>query len=198
MLLAAIPVDRVSLALAVLTVVAQALVVVFVGLALRARSSSRHRDLLHQIARPAPQLAATVALTATLGSLYFSEIADFTPCVLCWYQRICMYPLVLVLAAAAIWRPRGWWWLALPQVLVGAAISVYHYQLERFPNQHSLSCEIENPCTLVWIWKFGYISIPMMALSAFLLIATLLLIARWSDRAALATTTDTEPTTPEE
>ena len=116
-------------------------------------------------------LAWGVALVCTLGSLYFSEVAHFVPCKLCWYQRICMYPLVVMLGVAA-WRQRIEIARAtLPLVAIGAAISTYHYLLERFPSMESAaSCDPSAPCTLVWVWRFHYLSIPAMALSGFALI----------------------------
>jgi disulfide bond formation protein DsbB len=87
-----------------------------------------------------------------------------------------MYPLALVLAIAAIRSDLGIRRYVLPVVAVGAAISVYHYQLERFPEQTTLACSVEIPCTTVWVWQLHYISIPFMAFSAFALIAALLLI----------------------
>jgi disulfide bond formation protein DsbB len=122
-------------------------------------------------------LAWIVALVATLGSLYFSEVAHFVRCPLCWYQRIAMYPLAIVLGIAALRSDYGIRRYVLPLVAIGAAISVYHYQLERFPSQTSLACSVDVPCTAVWVWRFHYISIPFMALSAFALIAALLLLA---------------------
>ena len=112
------------------------------------------------------------------GEFYFSEIAHFVPCKLCWYQRICMYPLVVVLGVAA-WRQRteiaG---ATLPLVAIGAAISTYHYLLERFPSwEGAASCDPSAPCTIVWVWRFHYLSIPAMALSGFALIAVLILTA---------------------
>jgi disulfide bond formation protein DsbB len=88
-----------------------------------------------------------------------------------------MYPLVVVLGVAALRSDRGVRRYALPVVSIGAAFSVYHYQLERFPSQGGLACFVDAPCTTVWVWRFHYISIPFMALSAFALIATLLLLA---------------------
>lgn len=123
-------------------------------------------------------LAFAVALTATLGSLYLSEVAHFVPCTLCWYQRIAMYPLVPILLVAAVKRDAAVWRYAAPLAVIGSAISIYHYQLERFPDQTSVSCTLEAPCTVVWIWRFHYISIPFMALSGFALIIALLLVAR--------------------
>ena len=108
-------------------------------------------------------LAFLVALTATLGSLYLSEVAHFVPCKLCWYQRIAMYSLVPILAIAAWKRDVSVVRYVVP-LAIGAAISICHYQLERFPGQASVSCSADAPCTVVWIWKFHFVSIPLMAL----------------------------------
>jgi disulfide bond formation protein DsbB len=121
-------------------------------------------------------LAWVVALTCTLGSLYLSEIAHFIPCTLCWYQRIAMYPLAVLLLVAAIKRSTEIARATLPLIAIGAAISTYHYLLERFPSMAGAgTCDPAAPCTIVWIWRFHYLSIPAMALSGFLLIATLIL-----------------------
>jgi disulfide bond formation protein DsbB len=119
-------------------------------------------------------VAATVAVVAMAGSLYFSEVADFPPCRLCWYQRICMYPLAVILGIAALRRDRGVRWYALPLALAGTAISTYHILVERFPSLESGSCDPANPCSIVWVEELGYLTIPTMALSGFVLIAVLL------------------------
>jgi disulfide bond formation protein DsbB len=124
------------------------------------------------------QLAFVVALVATLGSLWLSEGAHFVPCRLCWYQRIAMYPMAVILGIAAVRRDRGVRVYALPVVLIGATISVWHVLVERFPSlEEATSCDPANPCSLIWVERFGYLTIPTMALSAFALIATLLLLA---------------------
>lgn len=85
----------------------------------------------------------------------------------------------MVLLIAALRRDRDHWHRAVPVAAIGAVTSVYHYQLERFPHQSALaSCSAEAPCTVVWVWRFHYISIPLMALSGFALIVALLLVAR--------------------
>jgi len=172
----------VTLFLALLTVAAQLAVAVAVVLAQAGRWSPAAARLRHglaaAVAPQALQLAFLVALGATLGSLYLSEVAHFTPCVLCWYQRAAMYPLAVVLGLAA-WRrdlavrPYG---LAL--AAAGGTVSAYHYLLERFPALEAGTCDPDNPCTLLWVWRFHYISIPLMAGSAFALVALLLLVAR--------------------
>jgi disulfide bond formation protein DsbB len=130
-------------------------------------------------------LAALVASVATAGSLYLSEGAHLVPCVMCWYQRIAMYSLAAVLVVAAIrrdWAVRPY---ALTLALIGPVLSLYHYFIERFPSLEvgDGGCDPTNPCTITLIWKFHYISIPFMALSAFALVATVLLVAWPADAA---------------
>ena len=117
-----------------------------------------------------------VALLATVGSLYFSETANYTPCTLCWYQRIAMYPLVLILGIAMVRRDTAVRIYAIPMALVGAAISSYHYLLEWFPEIDTGACSAVIPCTQVWFREFGFVSMPLLALIAFGLIITFLLI----------------------
>ena len=119
-------------------------------------------------------LALLVATTATAGSLYYSEVANFTPCKLCWFQRICMYPLVSMLAVAARRGDRQVWRYGLPLCVAGAAISIYHYQLQRFPDQQSGVCTLEAPCTAKEVEQFGFITIPLMALAGFVFVGVLL------------------------
>lgn len=134
----------------------------------------RRTSLPAAVAPWALWLAWAVALTSTLGSLYFSEVANFTPCTLCWYQRIAMYPLAVVLLVAAVVGDRGVRRYALPVIGVGGAISIYHVLLERFPDLDAGACSATVPCTLVWFREFGFVTLPYMALSGFALIAVLL------------------------
>jgi disulfide bond formation protein DsbB len=117
-----------------------------------------------------------VATLAMAGSLYFSEIAHYTPCTLCWYQRIAMYPLVLILGIAAFRRDNGVRRYAIPLAAVGAVIATYHYLLEWFPQIDTGACTVGIPCTQVWFREFGFVSLPLLALVAFLLVIALLLI----------------------
>jgi disulfide bond formation protein DsbB len=121
-------------------------------------------------------LAWFVALLATTGSLYFSEVAGFEPCTLCWYQRIAMYPLVIILAIAAARRERAGAVYAAALAGIGAIVSTYHVLLEWFPSLDSGACSATTPCTLVWFRVFGFISLPTLALTAFALILTLMAI----------------------
>ena len=123
-------------------------------------------------------LAFVVALTATLGSLYLSEVVHFEPCKLCWYQRIAMYPLAVIFAMAAVRRDSGVRLYATVLAGIGAAIAGYHYLIQHYPWFDAGSCSVGVPCTAAYIEVFGFITIPYMALSAFLLIL-MLMAALW-------------------
>jgi disulfide bond formation protein DsbB len=177
-----VTVDTVSLFLALLAVAAELGTATAVVLTVGSRFSPALRRLRRQavegMAPSALALAAVVAAVCTAGSLYFSEVAHFPPCHLCWLQRFCMYPLVPILGFAA-WRRAGWVRpYALALALIGACISTYHVALEHHPEWESSVCDPKNPCTLIWVKRLGYLTIPTMALSGFALIITLLVISR--------------------
>lgn len=120
-------------------------------------------------------LAWVVSLVATGGSLFMSEVLNFAPCKLCWLQRIFMYPLVLLLGRAAIRGDRRIVGYALPLVVIGGCISLYHYGEQKVPGMASiLPCTIGVPCNEDYLDWFGIITIPLMALVAFILIGLLL------------------------
>ncbi len=135
---------------------------------LRYRSSGRWAtstiDAFAPLARP---LAAAIATTCMLGSLYFSEIVNYVPCRLCWYQRIMMYPLAIILIVAAIRRDSKVGWYAVPLAVIGGSVSTYHWLLERFPNLESGACEVAVPCEFVWFENFGFVTLPFMAFTGF-------------------------------
>jgi disulfide bond formation protein DsbB len=171
--------DQVSLFLALLALLAQVAALALVAaLVIRAaRPATRWPDELLAAVRPvALVVAATVAIVSMLGSLYFSEVANFPPCRLCWYQRIGMYPLAVILPIAAWRRDLSVRWYALPLAVGGGLVSVYHMLIERYPSLESGSCDPTNPCSIIWVERLGYLTIPTMALSGFALIAVLLLL----------------------
>ena len=132
------------------------------------------RNLRRELRSLTMELATLVAFGATLGSLYFSEIRNFLPCEFCWYQRIAMYPLALILLIATIRRDRKIIPYALTLSTIGAIISAYHYQLQLFPGQGS-SCGLDASCAYKWVEVFGFVTIPLLAFGSFLLISMLLL-----------------------
>lgn len=121
-------------------------------------------------------LAFGIAAFATMGSLFFSQVAHFIPCNICWYQRYCMYPLPLVLLPIAV---RGARWAArwvLPIPLVGASLSVYHVLIEQGLAPQFAAC-IQSLCGLRWINEFGFVTIPTLAFTAFAIVISLLMLA---------------------
>jgi disulfide bond formation protein DsbB len=121
--------------------------------------------------------AWVVAAIATGGSLYFSEIAGYIPCQLCWFQRICMYPLTITLAVGAVVRGRAAALYSLVFPLVGIAVAARHLYIEANPDAESASCRVGAPCSTKWIDELGYITIPALAMTAFVLIGLLTAIA---------------------
>lgn len=173
-----VDVDTVTLFLALLAMASQAAVIGLVGLRLFGASAGRRRREVRLGAVLGPwvlPLALAVAITATLGSLYMSEVAHFPPCRLCWYQRIAVYPLVPLLGVAVWRRDRGVRPYALALVAVGLPVSLYHMVLERLPSLEGGACDPANPCTIIWVERIGYLTIPTMAATAQALIAALLL-----------------------
>lgn len=130
-----------------------------------------------------PYAAWFVALIATAGSLFFSEVMDLPPCILCWYQRIAMYPLVVIIAVGIATRDVRWKFYALPLSLIGLAISIYHNLLYYHLIPESITpCKEGLSCTTVQIEWFGFITIPFMALTAFILVSLLTIFYRPSSK----------------
>jgi disulfide bond formation protein DsbB len=130
-------------------------------------------------------VAFAVAAFAMAGSLYFSEVAHFTPCVLCWYQRIAMYPLVPLMLLAAIRRDRGAALYGLVFAGVGAVVALYHYQLEWFPDQAAI-CKQGSLCHVIWFRALGFATIPYLSLVAFCAVGTVCAIGLRNNRRAPA------------
>ena len=124
-------------------------------------------------------IAFLVSAIATGGSLFFSEIAGFVPCELCWYQRICMYPLSIITLLAAIANDHRVARYLLPLPLVGAGVSVYHLLVEHGVVSQTQACQLSAPggCATKWVDEFGYVTIPALALTAFALAFSALLLS---------------------
>lgn len=122
-------------------------------------------------------LAWLQALVATLGSLYFSEIAKFTPCVLCWYQRIAMYPLVAIILVGMLLKDKRLPLYVLPVALIGWGISIYHNLLYYKILPESIApCVNGVSCTTKFFAWFGFITIPFLSLTAFTVIIACMII----------------------
>lgn len=156
-----------------LTALAVAVGVTVLLVAARRAPDGPAAALLADLAPIALPLAAIIAGTAMIGSLFFSEVLDYAPCTLCWYQRIAMYPLAPILGIAAVRNDlsvRVYAWVLAGS---GAVISLYHYAIQWMPDLEATGCAVDNPCTAVFVREFGFVSIPFMALCGFLAVIVL-------------------------
>lgn len=116
-------------------------------------------------------IAWVQALVATLGSLYFSEIRHFTPCLLCWYQRILMYPLVIIIAVGILRKDKFLYQYVLPLSIIGVFVAFYQVLLqESILPERVAPCSLGVSCLTKYVMFFGFITIPVMSLAAFLVI----------------------------
>ena len=156
-------------------------------------ASVRFLDALHKVQLP---LAALVATTASLGSLYMSEYGNrWTPCRFCWFQRIFMYSSAVVLIMAAIRRDRGVKWYAVPLASIGILLSGYHILLERGVITEATACDATGvKCTVPYFISFGHrdpntlgpagfpaVTLAVMAFCGFAAIVALLLLPEHLD-----------------
>jgi disulfide bond formation protein DsbB len=181
--------DQVARFVAVLSLICWLGSFAVVGLLVARRFTTAGDALLAGLGSVALWFAAAVTLTCTLGSLYFSEFAHYLPCDLCWFQRICMYPLAVTFTIAAFRRDAAVWRYAVVPASVGAVIAIYHTQLQAFPDQKSF-CPTAIPCTIRYVWEFGFVSLPFMALAGFVFA---LLMLRVANLGTAAPVDDLEP-----
>lgn len=120
-----------------------------------------------------------IATASTLGSLFFSDIMNYAPCSMCWYQRIFMYPLVAIFLAGMFPFDRNIVKYALPLTLLGCGFAFYHTLIySGFIPKSMQPCGHGVSCSEKYLDLFGFISIPMLSLIAFSIIAALLLVIR--------------------
>jgi len=162
----------VSKALSVAVIGSQIFIILSVFLLIFLKKESR--PLFNFLAVNALKLAFLVALVATSGSLFYSEYAKFTPCLLCWLQQIFMYPLVVLFAIAVSKKDDKIFTYTLPLAVIGWFISLYHNYIS-YRVIGSVACRIGESCVTPYVCDFGYITIPMMAFIAFSLIIILAL-----------------------
>ena len=120
------------------------------------------------------ELAFLQASIATAGSLFMSMILQWSPCRLCWFQRIFMYPLVIILGASVLFNSRDVKDYVIPLTLIGIPIAGYHFITQRIEQFQAAGCSITQvSCATEYTFHFGYITIPTMALTAFIVVLIL-------------------------
>ena len=117
-------------------------------------------------------IAFVVALVSTVGSLYYSHILGYAPCLLCWFQRIFMYPLVIICGIAMVTKERQIAKYVVSLAVIGLIFAVWHYIIQRFPL--ASICDIGGSCARQYTFAFGYITIAMMAITGFVAIILLM------------------------
>ncbi|HYI62382.1 MAG TPA: disulfide bond formation protein B [Acidimicrobiales bacterium] len=172
--------------------------VVLAGLVVGVAVPSLRVGLRRQLAGQGVALATVVALVATLGSLYLSEVADFPPCRLCWFQRIAMYPLVVVLGLGALRRDAGARLTGLVLAGLGLAVNLWHGAVEIRPSLEGSGCDPANPCSIRWVEELGFWTIPRMATVAFVLVLALLVLDRPARHPSASPGPDPRPLSQEE
>lgn len=160
--------------LSILTMFGDAFIVIFlISLLLNLKYPKIFVAILNFFKKSALSLALFVALLATSGSLFFSEIAKYEPCKLCWEQRIFMYPQVILLFIALWKKDYAVSKYIIPLSAIGAFIAAYHYRIF-FTTKIAASgvCTASGgaSCVARYVFEFGYVNIPMMSLTAFVLI----------------------------
>jgi disulfide bond formation protein DsbB len=126
-------------------------------------------------------LAFLSSLSAVLGSLFFSDVASLLPCELCWKQRIFMYPQIFLFGVAVWKKEKVIADYSIVLSIVGLFFSVYHYVLQMLPKDFS-TCETSSflsNCSEKLIFKFGYITIPMMSMTVFSLLLLFMIIHKF-------------------
>lgn len=126
------------------------------------------------------KMAWIVSIIATCGSLYLSEVMKFVPCEFCWFQRIFMYPLTILLGIAVWKEEKHIITYVLPMSIIGGCISLTHYLKQMVPafNKIVPCSNIGVPCSAKYLEWFGFITIPFMCLVAFIMITTFLILAK--------------------
>jgi disulfide bond formation protein DsbB len=162
----------------ILTVLGQVIVVALVILALVYKKQTNNK-ILNFVSSHGLFFAFIVALIATCGSLFYSEFAFLTPCKLCWFQRIFLYPQVILLGLATLRRDKNIIPYSISMAVIGAGIALYNYLLQwGLFAPGSCSVNAAEDCSQRIFFNFGYISISTMALTAFLLIIVFLTIKK--------------------
>jgi disulfide bond formation protein DsbB len=124
-----------------------------------------------------PYLAWAAALTGMVGSLFLSEVMQFPPCTLCWYQRVAMYPLVVIIGAGIVMRDPRMKTYALSLIACGMVVAIYHNLLYYGVIPEALTpCSEGVSCSSRQLELFGFVTIPLMSLASFVFLGLLMIL----------------------
>lgn len=164
-------VELITQILSIFTVIAEVLII---GIAVSVVFRKKGEWMVHRILRVhAPACAFFVSLFAVLASLFYSEVAGFAPCSLCWIQRVFMFPLPIILLYAWIKGSRRTEGIALAAALIGSAVATYNWFIQLGGTAFIPCPSSGESCARIFFIQFGYVTIPVMSLTAFALIIAL-------------------------
>jgi disulfide bond formation protein DsbB len=169
-------VDSVTKILSILTIVVQIAIILFLIYLIFVKSLFKKKinlgeKIISFFKKNSNLFLFIFSLTATLGSLFFSTIAKYIPCELCWFSRIFMYPIAIITLAALLKKDKRVYIYTIPLSIIGFFISCYHYYISTFNTQIITTCSATGPsCLINYFKEFSYITFPMMAATAFVAI----------------------------
>jgi len=124
--------------------------------------------VLRAVGRHGHYIAWTIALLAAAISLYFSDVLHWAPCVLCWYTRILMYPLIAIIGVGILRREWQWVYYVIPLAIIGQLLTLYHSLLQWGIIPETVApCVSGVPCTTKYLDLFGFMTIPFLGFVAF-------------------------------
>lgn len=171
-----IPATIPNLLFSTLTVIGQIIILVTLGVMAISWTQKKSHKLLKFLNQNAILFAFIVALVSMSGSLTYSELVGYTPCELCWFQRILMYPQVLILGIAFLIKDKNAYLYSIGLSVLGIIIATYHYLLQLgFAPAICSAVGSAVSCAQTPFFGFGYITIPMMSLTAFSMILVFML-----------------------
>ncbi len=170
-------VPAVTTILSLATIAGQAMFIAILLVLIISRHHLTDHRIGHFLAKHALLLSFLIALAATFGSLFYSDIAGYEPCKLCWYQRILMYPQAILLGMAFIRKEKTIAPYAITLSVIGFLLAGYHYLLQRniVPALPCSAVGYSVSCSKVFVLQYGYITIPLMAATGFALITLLMI-----------------------
>ena len=168
-------VATISQILAILTIIGQVGAVILAVALIKQKNSAWATKLLATVRAWWMPLSFIIVFGAFGGSLFYSEIAGFPPCSLCWYQRIFIYPQIILFAGALLWRDRSIARYVLPLSIIGGIIALYNSYLQ-YGGSPFIPCASNLSvisCAQRFVFEFGYLTLPLMSLTAFILLILL-------------------------
>jgi disulfide bond formation protein DsbB len=124
-------------------------------------------------------LAFTIALIATLGSLFLSIVLHWVPCVLCWYQRVMLFPLVIILGVATVKKISNLEYIVFPMTFIGMLVAIYHNLLQYHIIPEGLApCSVGASCLTLYHFWFNFLTVPLLSLISFIAITVCMVIYR--------------------